>query len=209
MSQVRQQIWTGPRRPAGQSFQTDFASPLTVRASHNRVASGTKRATFSASPSMWVKSCRATVASSHQFDGIKHLSILVPTGRSGELRDFRGYKRGRPGSSWRGPRGRRQPYWRCSFRNRVTVSIRSAVRSACCELGKSAPGCVLGSGGGLLSNGVGIPKLNGFSLTPLWGPNEEAVIGRVWQHLHQQFPGPSLYLSARTPVSDRFRAAGK
>ena len=31
---VRQQIWTGPRRPAGQSFQIDVGSPLCVRASH-------------------------------------------------------------------------------------------------------------------------------------------------------------------------------
>ena len=30
-----EQIWTGPRRPTGQSLQTDVGSPLSVRASHN------------------------------------------------------------------------------------------------------------------------------------------------------------------------------
>ena len=44
--------------------------------------------------------------------GIKYLSILVPTGRSAELRDFRGRKHGQTGSSRRGPRGRRQRNWR-------------------------------------------------------------------------------------------------
>ena len=56
------------------------------------------------------------VVPSVQFDyGIKDLPVLVPTGRSAELRDFHSRKRGQPGLSWLGPRGRRRRNWHCEF----------------------------------------------------------------------------------------------
>ena len=53
-----------------------------------------------------------------------------------------------------------------------------SIRSACCGLRKSTPGCVFGNGDDLLSNGVGSPKLNGFSLAPLWMPSRRLPLAR-------------------------------
>ena len=59
------------------------------------LASGTRRATFNASPSRWDNSCKAAVASSHPFDcdSVKYLSMLFPTSYSSELRHFGGRDR--------------------------------------------------------------------------------------------------------------------
>ena len=75
------------------------------------------------------------VVPSIRFDyGIKDLPVLVPTGRSAELRDFRSRRRGRSGLSWLGPR------WSASEELAMRISARRScsVTSLRCPPGWSS-----------------------------------------------------------------------
>ena len=118
-----------------------------------RVASGTKRVTFSASHSRWDRSCRTTVAPPHPFkltmasNTCLYWSQLVNPLNLGTFVVVNAAGLGRVGgvhvAGIVGTGGASFSAW-ISFRNCAMVSI----RSACCGLRKSAPNCVFGLGHG-------------------------------------------------------------
>ena len=87
------------------SFKTDVGSPLSIRASYYsqwalRPSRSVWRFRHQESHLQGGTGAAWPIRSNY---GIKYLSILVPTGRSTQLRDFHGRKRGRPGLSRRWP----------------------------------------------------------------------------------------------------------
>ena len=152
-----------------------------------RVASGTKRATFSASPSRRDRTCRASNTCLYWSHPL-NLGTFVVVNAAGL---------GRAGGvhvAGVGRFGGANFSLYVSFRNRATVCI----RSACCGLRKSAPGCVLVSGGSLLITGVGSSNLNGFGLA---SPLRPSRWDSSWTGVAALQPTvPSLYLSARNHV---------